>query len=156
MADSAKTLSDRTVRASRWSRRWMAVVVVIAAALGAAPAQSSGPKSKVLGTWTGTSTCVKAPGNEACHDELVIYRFVDTERPDTVVLWAEKLVNGKPEPMYDLELRYDRLKARWTAEYQNARVHILWSYTVLDKVIVGTCSDIPSGFLRRNVKVVKE
>ena len=121
-----------------------------------ASAQVADPKSAILGTWKGTSTCVKGPGNEACRDELVIYHFMDISGRDSVLLKAEKLVGGRTEPMDDLPLGYDRLKDQWSAEFRNARVHIRWTYAVHGSAMSGTCSDVPGGMLRRNVKVVKD
>ena len=120
------------------------------------PGQSSSPKDAVLGTWRGTSICTKVPGNEACRDENVIYEFRSKGgRNDFVTLKGDKVVNDKIVPMYEIECTYDAKQNRWISEFQNSRVHILWSYVVHDSTITGTCVDLPSKVVRRNVVVHK-
>ena len=67
--------------------------------------------SEILGTWRGTSTCVKEAWNSACNDEQVIY-YVTTVpgRTDSVALDARKVVDGKPEPM--ARSRWDTTRRR--------------------------------------------
>jgi hypothetical protein len=65
-----------------------------------ARAQSSvdtSPRSAVLGTWRGTSTCLVRPS--ACNDEVVVYRITPGASRDSVALDALKIVRGQEEDM---------------------------------------------------------
>ena len=74
--------------------RPVAVAVLLMAA-GVRPAH--GQANEILGTWRGTSTCVKEAWNSACNDEQVVYYVTPVAgRPDSVSLDARKLVNGTP------------------------------------------------------------
>jgi hypothetical protein len=58
--------------------------------------------------------------------------------------------------MFDLDLAYNANQERWSAEFQNSRVHILWSYEIHGDRMTGTCVDLPSLVVRRNVSVKKD
>jgi hypothetical protein len=119
--------------------------------------QSTSPKGAIVGVWRGISICTNVPGNESCHDEKVIYEFRSkSSRADEVTLKADKVVNGAVVPMGELECTYDSTENRWIAEFQNSRVHILWTYVVNGTTITGTCVDLPSRVVRRNVSVRKD
>lgn len=91
------------------------------------PAQD--PAAAILGTWEGTSICVKAEWNRACHDEVTRYEFVpDSVRRDVIVAHAYKRVGEAWEWMGDVDVRYQGSARRWAGEWQNSRVHIEWSY----------------------------
>ena len=110
--------------------------------------------SKLVGNWTGESVCV---GNHpACHDEKVIYRI--TRPPDAkgiVSIAADKIVDGKPEPMGVLDFKYDGAKGTLVGEFTNARYHGLWEYTVKGNTMEGTLTLLPSKEIVRHVKVRK-
>ena len=71
--------------------------------------------AEVLGTWRGTSTCTDRVAAPACQDETVVYDFRRGDKTGSVVAKADKIVNGKREPMGELEFAYD------TAELYNPR-----------------------------------
>ena len=57
--------------------------------------------SSVLGEWHGRSTCLVKPS--ACHDEVVVYEIRrDSVFADTLVMKADKIVNGARDWMGDL------------------------------------------------------
>jgi hypothetical protein len=47
-----------------------------------------------------------------------------------IALHAARLVDGAPEPMYDLDFTFDSLAQEWGADFPNARVSIRWAYRV--------------------------
>jgi hypothetical protein len=67
----------------------------------------SAEASDAAGTWRGESLCTS--GAPACHDEKVVYYIKDvTDRPNSVVIQADKIVNGKAITMGTGEWQYDR------------------------------------------------
>lgn len=138
------------------------VLAMLCAALPSAGGRATGRAqrfaadgSKLVGNWTGESLCV---GNHpACHDEKVIYRI--TRPPDAkgiVSIAADKIVDGKPEPMGVLDLKYDGEKGTLVGEFTNARYHGLWEFTVKGDVMEGTLSLLPAKEIVRRVKVRKD
>jgi hypothetical protein len=133
------------------------LILVVWTAQPSLHAQTLSPKEALLGIWRGTSICVRTPGNEACKDEIVVYEFVDRHQPaDSVTLNASKVVDGIIEPMGELGLHYRPGENRWVAEFRNSRVHVQWAYEVFGSRIAGSCVDLPSLNLRRNVAVTKD
>ena len=123
---------------------------------GVLAAAAPDPRAAFLGTWRGTSTCVDRARHPACADEVVIYEV--REKPGdnrAVLLKADKVVEGKVLPMGEMEFTYDDSRGEWLSEFQNARVHILWSFVVDGRKIEGTLVDLPDGALVRRVAVEK-
>src|SRR5262245_1114748 len=111
--------------------------------------------SKVLGDWNGESICVGG-NNPSCHDEQVIYHFAKSKTdPQKLTLAADKIVNGKPEPMYEQELTYDSAKQTLAGEFQNPRYHGLWEYTIKGSTMWGTLSMLPERTVVRNIRVTR-
>ncbi len=111
----------------------------------------------IIGTWRGTSTCVKESWNSACNDEVVIYRVTAVpKQADSIALDAQKIVGGVPEPMGTLTLGYDPAAQTWAAEWRNARYHLLWTYQVSDTVLTGTLLQLPSRRIARHVSARRE
>jgi hypothetical protein len=129
---------------------------VLAVALGLATAgplraQQAGGGA-ILGWWDGSSICVKAEWNAACTDETVVYRFEpSTAQPARITLHAFKVLNGTPEPMYDLDFVYDSAARQWNGDFDNSRVSIRWSYRVQGDDLTGTVVFRNSGQIGRNV-----
>lgn len=119
----------------------LAAAVALLVIAGEPPVPAADPRAEILGTWRGTSTCVRFPGNASCHDEVVVYEFRASEGR-TVRLAAYRVVGGAPELMYELDgFARDAATGRWSAEFENARVHLLWSYAVRADTLSGTCTD---------------
>lgn len=106
----------------------------------------------VLGWWHGTSTCVQAPWNQACHDEEILYHVVPSP-PDSshALLHASKIVHGQVEPMGDQELTYMPAHRAWEGDFANARVSIRWSFALRGDTLVGQLLVRPDMRLARNV-----
>ena len=71
--------------------------------------------SGVAGPWRGQSVCVT--GAPACHNETVVYYIKEIpDRPDQVLIQADKIVDGKAITMGAGPWQYDR--ARHTLEWR--------------------------------------
>ena len=130
------------------------VLLVVVILYFTAQAQTASRKSSILGTWKGTSICTHVEGNDACKDEVVIYSVSDlNSNADSVRFDAKKIVNETVVPMFDLDLGYSNERHQWEAEFRSSRVHIRWSFVVHGNHMSGTCADLPSLLVRRNVSV---
>lgn len=119
-------------------------------------AYAQAPKAEILGRWDGTSICTKISGNERCHDETVVYRFIDLpSRPDAVELQAAKIVDGREEPMGELPFTFDVRERRWTSEFQSPRAHGLWSFSIEGNELAGVLYLLPDRTVARNVKTTR-
>lgn len=154
------------MNASRLSRRLTGAVAIVGiilmgASMYAVGCGAQGGKkltvdvSKLVGNWTGESICI---GNHpSCHDEKVVYRISRTSgEPDKVTIAAYKIIDGKPELMGVLDFKYDEEKGTLVGEFQNARYHGLWEYTVKGDLMEGTLSLLPDKTVVRRVKVKKD
>jgi hypothetical protein len=106
----------------------------------------------ILGTWTGTSTCV---GNRpACKDETVVYRFVAFEgHPEQVRLLGDKIVQGKRVPMGALVFDVAQESRTVRSEFTRGQTHGVWSFTVADSAMTGTLVILPDSSSAREVTV---
>jgi len=86
----------------------------------------------------------------------VIYH-VSTAVDDStkVSIAADKIVDGKPDPMGVIDLRYDASKQTLTDETQTPRYQLLWEFTVKSGRIEGTLSILPTKTIARRIKVQK-
>ena len=135
-------------------RIWCAAIMLIPA-LWLVRQQPSPPS--LLGRWHGRSICDRAPGNEACHDEEVIYHVAPSpQHPGRVRLDADKVVNGAIIPMGALEFDFDKATDTWISEFRNARVDVLWRLHVTGSRLDGRLEDVPSRRLRRRVSAVRD
>ena len=115
------------------------------------------PAQAIVGRWRGTSICVKAEWNAACNDEVVVYDFVPSaQSTGTISLHAKKMVNGSPQPMYDLDFSYDSAAGEWKADFSNSRVRIRWSYRVDGTTLSGRVVFLPSGRVGREVSATRD
>jgi len=120
----------------------------------AAPATAPAPKSEILGIWKGSSICTKADINQFCHDETVVYNFVDVpEQPATVELKAARIIDNSVQPMYWLYVTYRPDQGRWTSEFERPQVRGIWAYVVHGDDMTGTATVLPSLTIVRNVEV---
>ena len=116
-----------------------------------------GEISKLVGDWFGESTCVNKEKFPACNDEHVVYHVVvASSKTDTVTITADKIVNGKPEPMGTFDFIYDARKRTLTSEFKNDRVHIIFELVVKGDFLEGTLSTLPERTLVRRIKVKKK
>jgi hypothetical protein len=120
--------------AASW--RTLALVMLAASQLSAAPADH--PASELVGEWRGTSVCTDLVVAPACHDEVVVYEFTAGAPPGTVHWKADKIVDGKREPMGELDVVYDPGDACWRAEFRSPRVHVVFCLEVSGSQLTGS------------------
>ncbi len=111
--------------------------------------------SDLVGNWTGESICTGS--FPACHDEKVIYRI--PKAPDEsgkVTITADKIIDGKPVPMGDLDFVYDREKGTLICDFTRGSTHGLWEFTVKGNAMEGTLVVLPEKTLARRVKLRKD
>ena len=114
--------------------------------------QVSTDLSAVLGTWAGRSTCVG--DRPACKNEDVVYRFLAVDgKSGAVTLLADKLIDGKREPMYLLQFDYKAADHSLACEFRRGQTHGLWAYTVSGDTMTGTLVVLPNRELGRRVNV---
>jgi len=137
--------------------RFRLAFVMVLGLCAAAAANAAAPRAAILGTWKGTSTCVKSQEFPSCHDEIVVYEVRESGNGgDAVTLAAYKIVDGEKQFMGDLEFAWDPKPGAWVSELTTPRVHALWTFVVQGDDITGTLVDLPSKHLIRNVSVKKQ
>ena len=108
--------------------------------------------SSILGTWTGTSTCVGS--RPACKNETVVYRFVAIDgHPHQVRQLADKIIDGKRVVMGSLVFDVDEPKGTLRSEFTRGQTHGVWSYSVAGDSMKGTLVILPEGTVGRDVNV---
>lgn len=108
--------------------------------------------ASVLGTWTGTSTCV---GNRpACKDEIVVYRVMPGDgHPHQVRMFGDKIIEGKRLPMGMLVFDVDAANRTLRCEFRIAQTHGVWSFNVTEDTMIGKLLILPEESVARNVTV---
>lgn len=110
------------------------------------------PEARVIGTWIGQSICT---GNRpACKNEEVVYRFIAVPgKPDTVTLYADRVLAGQRIPMYKLDFVYDAVKGTLSGEFTRRQTHGVWRYQLSGDVLEGDLMILPGKEIGRKVKV---
>ena len=127
-----------------------ALTLAIALDSPAAPTR----RDEILGTWTGTSTCVDRTRHPACKDEVVVYEFREKPgAPDSVSLQADKIVDGQRVTMGELDFAWDSGEGAWLGEFRIRNNHGLWRFVVHGTSMEGTLVDLPEKNLVRKVAV---
>jgi len=130
--------------------RFVFALVVLLFASGAVRAQAS----SLTGDWSGESICVGEVG--ACKDEKVVYHIsVDSADANKVKIAADKIVNGKPEFMGDILLKYDARNNTLTGDLESPRFRGVWEFTVKGNMMWGTLSLLPDRRIGRQIRVTK-
>lgn len=116
----------------------------------------SAQTSSLAGDWTGESIC--AGNNPSCHDERVVYHISTDPADETKVkIAADKIVDGKPEWMGDVFLKYDVVKQTLTGDFQSPRYKGIWEFTVKGNIIEGTLSLLsPEKMVSRRIRVQRD
>jgi len=115
---------------------------------------SAAQTTSLAGDWTGESIC--AGNNPSCHDEKIVYHIsIDPTDPTKVKIAADKIVDGKPDPMGVIDLKYDPGKQTLTGETQSARYRLWWEFNIKGNIIEGTLSVLPDKTIARRIKVQK-
>jgi hypothetical protein len=136
----------------------LALIATIAAF--SACAQTTEQKSdidKLIGNWSGQSTCVNKEKFPACNDEKVVYQITKVaNKPGTVNLSADRITDGKPVFMGAFDFTYDADKKLLTSEFKNERVHLSLEFVVKDEVLEGGIYSLPDRIQSRSIKVKKD
>ena len=119
--------------------------------LGTTKVAAQAQTDSIVGAWHGTSRCVDKVAFPACNDEEVIYEVrAHTTSADSVILRADKVVNGARESMG--ELSFGRgADGTWVSEIRTARYHSRWTLTVQGGRLSGELRDLPAN---RQVRAV--
>ena len=112
--------------------------------------------SELIGTWRGTSTCTDRVAAPACRDEVVIYEFSAGARAGTVTWKADKVVEGKREPMGEMDMSYDTDEACWRAEFTSPRAHVVWCLATEQDHMTGRAWLLPGKQIVRSVDLRKD
>lgn len=108
--------------------------------------------ASVIGTWKGDSTCTGV--RPACKNEVVVYRFEAVAgKPDVISWFADKIIEGKREPMGKAEMRYDEAKGELSWDFTISQTHGLWQFKASGDTMEGTLILIPNRDVARVVKV---
>src|ERR1051326_3593830 len=113
-----------------------------------------GQSNSLAGDWTGESICVGEVG--ACHDEQVVYHVsADATDATRVKIGADKIVDGKPDFMGDILLKYDAAKNTLIGYLESPRGRGVWEFTVKGNMMWGTLSQLPEKKIVRQIRVTK-
>jgi len=129
---------------------WLLLTVLLTQAGTGAP----GPE-QLVGLWRGTSVCTDRRAAPACNDETVVYEFTAGPKPGVVHWAADKVVNGKREPMGESDLAYDAADACWKVEITTPRVKIVWRLSVSGAHLTGTGRLLPGNETVRKVDLTR-
>src|SRR5690242_7399961 len=140
------------------------VILMATLAFTTASCQNKSPDSgqtdgiaRLLGDWSGESICVNKEKFPACNDEKVVYHITRVaDKPNTIHLSADKIVDGKPDNMGAFDFVYDPKKQSLTSEYKTDRVDILMEFTLKDDVLDGTMTSLPDKTQARRMTVKKD
>lgn len=133
-----------------------ALIILLLAVCGCSTVRSqpSGKVAQLVGDWTGESICVGEIG--ACKDEQVVYHIsVDAVDATKVKISADKIVNGKPEWMGDINLKFNTLNNTLTGSLESPRYRGVWEFTVKGNNMWGTLSLLPEKRIGRQIRVTK-
>ena len=140
---------------NRRGRIGLGAGLLLILAVGATAAGKSDPKT-FLGTWRGTSICTNRTIAPACHDETIVYEVRRAEKPDAVILAADKIVDGKRVPMGELEFVYSEPDGCWRGEFTTPRAHGVWCFIVEGRNLRGSLLHMPEKAEVRKVQAVHD
>ena len=131
-------------------------LLVAAAAFCFGPVWSSRASANppaAVGTWTGESICTDK-NRPACKNEVVVYRIEEISgKQGVLLLLADKIIEGKRDPMGKLECKYDEAEGTLSCEFTRRQTHGLWQFKVSGDQMEGTLVLLPDKTLGRRVNV---
>jgi hypothetical protein len=114
----------------------------------------AGQQTSLAGDWTGDSICFG--NNASCHDEKVVYHIsIDPADSTKIKIGADKIVDGKPDFMGDIFLKYDAAKQTLTGDLQNSRNRGVWEFAVQGNIVEGGLYMLPDRAVGRKIRVQK-
>ena len=111
------------------------------------------PRTVLVGTWDGTSLCT--PVRPACHDEHAVYHITIQDKPSTITMQMNKVVNGEEVEMggaVDYTVNADATSL--VAEYTFNGNQLRWSFTRKGNEMTGTL--VSGKDVIRNIRVTKK
>ena len=133
------------------------VALFLMARLAQGEEKGGGTVQEIVGTWSGSSVCSDRQAAPSCNDERVIYEInASSGKPDTVLVKADKIVDGKRVSMGDLEFTRDAKSGSWTSEFETPRSHGLWRLTVNGATMTGTLTLLPSKAVVRKMDLRRD
>lgn len=136
--------------------RALGILVAASCVLRASHAPADHKPEELIGTWRGTSTCTDRVAAPACRDEVVVYDFTSGAKPGTVSRKADKVVEGRREPMGEMDLAYDAEQRCWSAEFRSPRGGVVWCLAVDGAHLTGTGRLLPGKETVRRIDVRKD
>jgi hypothetical protein len=131
----------------------LASFIVLFLSIGFSVAESQ--TVSLAGDWIGESICFG--DNPSCHDEKVVYHIsVDPSDSTKVKIAADKIVDGKPEFMGDILLKYDAAKQTLTGDLQSPRYRGVWEFTIKGNTIEGSLVILPDKKVGRRIRVTRK
>ena len=133
----------------------LSVIFILAAAGMNVFSQTVKPDA-LIGDWSGESKCVGT--NTLCHDEVVVYHITRSKADKKkFTIAADKIVNGKPDFMGNIECDYDAEKQTLRSEFRIPRTGGtgVWLFNINGDEINGTLTVMPENEIGRRVKVKK-
>lgn len=128
-------------------------IIIMFLSIGFSVAESQ--TVSLAGDWTGESICFG--NNPSCHDEKVVYHIsFDSSDSTKVKIGADKIVDGKPEFMGDIFLKYDPARQTLTGDLQNSRYKGVWEFTVKGNTIEGSLTILPDKTVGRRIRVTRK
>jgi hypothetical protein len=119
--------------------------------------QGGSAVGEIVGTWSGSSVCSDRQAAPSCNDEKVVYEIkASSGKPDTVLVTADKIVDGKRVSMGDLEFTRDAKSGSWTSESETPRFHGVWRLTVNGAMMSGTLTLLPSNAVVRKMALRRD
>jgi hypothetical protein len=137
-------------------RLLLGILFISATLVTTACGQTRSDGSQLFGDWTGESKCVGT--NNSCHDEVVVYH-ISRSKTDSkkITIGADKIVDGKPDFMGNIECDYDATKQTLTSEFTIPRTggKGVWLFKIDGDKMTGTLTVLPENEVGRKVNVSK-
>ena len=133
------------------------VALFLMARLAQGEEKGGGTVQEIVGTWSGSSVCSDRQAAPSCNDERVIYEInAISGKPDTVLVKADRIADGKRVSMGDLEFTRDAKSGSWTSELDTPRVHGLWRLSVNGAMLTGSLTLLPSKAVVRKMDLRRD
>lgn len=137
------------------ARTLLALQMLTCAATAGLAAQAT-RAGAIIGSWHGTSTCVRAPWNAACHDEVTEYDFIPASADSTrATVHAFKLVQGQRDSMGALPVAFAPVTQEWNAQITTRRGDARWTFRLHGDTLLAELFVSPDMRIARHVVAVR-
>ena len=86
---------------------------------------------------------------------MVYHISVDPADAARIKIAADKIVDGQPDFMGDMLLKYDAAKNTLVGNLETPRVHGIWEFTIKGNMMWGTLTVLPDKTIARQIRVTK-